>query len=150
MQRHVPFVSHAIGNGALEFRGQREHGAKHFTRRREVIICNPFSQLQKLLIKHWRGVEHAENILRLNFWCAIVQRNDHARHALLAKRHQNAPTNHWLHPFRDAVGEGNIERHRKRYVTKFWHASLILDRNKSRGQRSNVPRGTSSTYSYKI
>src|SRR6202035_56116 len=147
MQRHLPFVSYAIGNGSFEFGGQREHGAKHFARRREGVIRNPFSQLQKLRIEYRCSIEHAENILRLHFWRAIVQPDDHAGHALLAKRNQDAPANHGLHPFRDAVSEGSIERHWKRDVAEVWHASLILDRNKLRWRRSNVPRGTLTHYS---
>ena len=114
-------ICDAIADRALELRAQRQHGAKHFAQRSQIVVRNPRAQLHELLIQHWRGVQHAEDIFRLNFGRAIMQHSDDARHALLAKGHEHAAAHHRLHPVRDAVGKGHIERHGEGDVTKFRH-----------------------------
>ena len=89
---------------------------------REIVVGNPFPQPHKLLIEHGRGVEDAEDILRLHLGRAIMQRGDHAGHALLAKRNQDAPADHRLHPVWNVIGEGGVEWDGERDVAEVRHA----------------------------
>jgi len=126
VQRHLSLVRDAIADGPFEFRSQRQHGAKHFAKRREIVVRDPLSKLDKLFIEYGTSIEHAEDIFDLHLWRTIMQRGDHSRHALLAKRYQHAPTCHGLHPVRDAVGERSVQRHGERDVTEFGHRETGL------------------------
>ena len=93
-----PSLGDAIANRPFELRGQRQHGAKHFAEWREIVVGNPFPQSHKLFIEHGRGVETLSTFFALHLGRAVMQRSDHARHALLAKRNQHASADDRLHP----------------------------------------------------
>src|SRR5229473_8656290 len=95
MQRHLSFFSNAIADGALELSAQREHGSEDIADGGEIIIGDPATEAQQLLIEHWRKIQHAEEGLGLNRRLAIMYLDDNARHALLTKRHQHTPANDW-------------------------------------------------------
>ena len=57
MQRHPPLIGDAIRDRPLEFRGERQHGAKHFAERREIVIGNPLPKFQQMFIENRREVE---------------------------------------------------------------------------------------------
>jgi hypothetical protein len=121
VQRHLSFVGYVVADRALEFRAQRQHGAKDFTQRRQIIIGNPFAQMDKLVIEYRRSIEHAENVLCLHPGRAIMLCSNHARHALLAERHQNSSADHRLHAVRDAVGKRGVQRNGQGDVAEFRH-----------------------------
>ncbi len=56
-------VGDAIGDGPLELRRERQHCAKNFPYRREIVIGNPSAQLQQLFVKNRREVERFDDLL---------------------------------------------------------------------------------------
>ena len=64
-QRHPTLISNAVRDGALEFRRKRQHGSKRLADGREVVIGNPLSKFQQLLVKDGRKVERFNNIFYL-------------------------------------------------------------------------------------
>ena len=89
--------------------------------RSEIVVGDPAAEAQQLLIEHRRGVEHAEDILGGDRRLAVVQFDDDARHALLAKRHQHAPAHDRRGIRRDTVGEDHVQRHGQGNVAEFGH-----------------------------
>ena len=116
-----PSFGDAIANRSFELRGQRQHGAKHFAERRQIVVRNPFAQPKELLIEHRRSIKHTENVFGLHFRRTIMKDGDDSRHALLAEWNQDAPADHGLHPVGDAIGERKVERHREGDVAEFRH-----------------------------
>ena len=111
MQRHPPLIRDAIHDRAFKFGGERQHGAKHFTHRREIVIGNPLPKFQQLFIENRREVERLDDFFRLHLRRTVMQLNHNTRQPLLPKRHQHAPANYRFHPRRNRVGEHHVERH---------------------------------------
>ncbi len=131
----MPFLRDAVANCFFEFRAQRQHGPEHFADRSEVVVGNPLAQAYQLGIEHRRRIEHADDILGLNFRLLIMQRCDDSRHALLPERHKHASADHRLHPLGNSVGEDDVERHRQSYVAEFRHegwAGIFAGRRSNR------------------
>ena len=59
-------VGNFIGDGALELRRQRQHGAKHFSKGGKVVVGNPFAETEQLLIEHRRLVQDPQDIFGLH------------------------------------------------------------------------------------
>jgi hypothetical protein len=131
MQRHVALFGDAVTNRPFEFRSQRQHGADNFADGSKIIVGNPLAQPDQRLVKHGRGIEHADYVFGLNFGLVIVQSGDDSRHALLAEGHEHASTHNRLHPIGHNVGEDEIERHRQSYVAEFRHGKCRRERPRS-------------------
>jgi len=77
-------------------------------------------------IENRREVERLDDSLNLYLRIAvprqtIMQLDRNSRHALLAERHQHAPSHHRLHAWRDGVGEDHVERYGKGDVAEERH-----------------------------
>ena len=69
----MPLFGDAIADCPLEFSGQRQHGAKNFADRGEVVVRDPLAKTNQLLIEHGCGVEHADEVFRGHIWLAVMQ-----------------------------------------------------------------------------
>ena len=121
VQRHLTMLGQAIADRTLELGVQREHGAKHFADRGEVVIGDPAAELEQLLVEHGRWVENGEDAFCGDGGLAVVQIDDDARHALLAKRDQHAAADDGRGVRGDTVGEDHVERHGHGDVAEFGH-----------------------------
>src|ERR1039458_51272 len=121
MPWELAFFGDAVGDAAFEFRVQRQHGAKSFAERSEIVVGNPAPGAQKLLIEHWSDVEHTQDDLSCDRWFAVVQFNHDAGKALLAERHEHAAADHGSGLGRDTVGEDHVERHGQGNVAVLGH-----------------------------
>src|SRR5207302_10585460 len=66
-------------------------------------------------------VEHADDIFSCDLRLAVVQFDDDARHALLAKRHQHASAHDGCGVCRNTVGEDHVQGDGNGYVAEFGH-----------------------------
>src|SRR6266850_4468830 len=105
MQRRLPFFSDAVADGAFELRAQREHGSEDFADGSQIVVGDPATEAQQLLIEHRRRIQHAENGLSLDRRLAIMYVDDDARHALLPKRYQHTPADDWRGVRRNTVSK---------------------------------------------
>ena len=121
MQGHLAFRRESIADRALELGVQRQHGAEDFANRGEIVVGDPVAELQQLRVKHRSGIERGENVFRGDGRLAVVQFNDNARHALLAKRNQHAAADYGRGFRRDAVGEDHVQRDGHGNVAEFRH-----------------------------
>ena len=113
--------SDAVPDGALEFSHQRQHGAADFAKRRKIVVGDPASEANKQFIQDRLWVEHTDDVFGCDCWLAVVQFDDDARHALLAKRHQHASAHDGRGVCRDTVGEDHVQGDWKGYVAEFGH-----------------------------
>src|SRR5579864_4929079 len=126
MKREMALLGDAIGDGALEFGTEREHGAENFAQRSEVVIGDPLAETHELPVEHGRGIEHADDVLGLYGGFAVMQVDDDAAHALLPERHQYTASDGRLHTVRNAVGEGRVQRNWQGYITELGSGSQTL------------------------
>src|SRR5438445_10967369 len=104
MKRHMSCFCDAIRNGSLEFRAERQHGAKHLTEWCEVVVGDPLAEAHQRRVEHRLGIERLDNIFGLNLRLVIVQAYDDSGKALLAEGDENSSTDDGLHAIRDAIG----------------------------------------------
>jgi|ERR1051325_8512301 len=71
-------VSEAIAAGAAELGAERQHGAEHFSKRRNVIVGNPAAEIEELIVENRRGVQNCRYVLGCDLRLSVVQRNDNA------------------------------------------------------------------------
>ena len=121
MQRQLAFFGDAVSDGAFELGIERQHGAEYFAERGEIVVRDPAAEAQQLIVEHRRGVEHAEDGFSRDRGLAIVQFNDDAGHALLAKGHEHASADHGSGIGGDTVGENHVERHGQGNVAELGH-----------------------------
>ncbi len=117
----MALLGDAVSDDALELRAERKHGAEHFSDGGEVVVGNPTSQTQELIIEDRSSVENAQNILSSDRRLAVVKVNDDASEALLAERNEDASADDWRSFCGDTVSEDHVERHGQGYVAKFGH-----------------------------
>ena len=117
----MSIVGEAIGDRALELGAQRQHGAKHFSERGEIVVGDPAAETKELFVEDRRGVEYAENVFDGDGWLAVVQFDDDARHALLAEWDQHASAHDGRGVRGDTVGEDHVERDGDGDVAEFGH-----------------------------
>src|SRR5690349_25151354 len=121
MQRTLAVLGDAISDGALEFSHQGQHGTADFTERREIVVGDPAGEAKKQFIQGRLGVKHADDVLGCDCRLAVVQLDDDARYALLAKRHQHASAHDGCGIHRDTVSEDHVQGDGKGYVAEFGH-----------------------------
>ena len=121
MQSHLAVFGETIADGAFELGVQREHGAEYFAERGEIVVGNPATEMQQLVIEHGGCVEDGQNSLGGDGRFAVVQFDDDAHHALLAKWDEHASADDRRGVRGDAVGEDHVQRHGDGDVTEFGH-----------------------------
>src|ERR1700676_2233089 len=100
MECFASFLGDAITDGSLKFSAEREHAAKHFAERSEIIIGDPFAQPHQLLVKNRLRVQCAYEVFGRNTGLAIMKFDDDSREPLLAERDEHAASHNWMNVFR--------------------------------------------------
>ena len=93
MQCSNSFVCDVVADDAPKLRRQRQHGAKYFADRRDVVLRDPAAQLHQLRGQCGRRVEYLAQAPGLELRLAIMQLGDNAAQPLLAEGHDDATAN---------------------------------------------------------
>ena len=117
----------------LEFRSQRQHAAKYFSQRREIVVGNPPAELQQLIVENWRTIERADDVFGLNLGLAVVQLDNNTRHTALPEWNQHPAAHGGLYPVCDAIGERHVQRDGQGNVAEFRHSVARIDQSLTRG-----------------
>src|SRR5260370_206596 len=105
----------------FQFRHRRQHRAKHFAHRRQVIPRDPVRQLDQFRRQRRNKIQHARELANLRSGRrALRQFHNDAHHRLLPERHKDAaPRLHRsIHRFRHRVRERLSQRHGQRDIAK--------------------------------
>ena len=100
---------------------KREHRAKNVADRSEVVVGDPASEAQQLIVEDRRGIDHAKTFFVVTDGLRSCSSDDDAGDALLAKRNEDASAHDGRGIRGDTVGEDHVERNRESYVAELGH-----------------------------
>src|SRR5262249_34629317 len=120
MERHFSRLSDGICPGPFHLRREWQHGAQYLADGSEIVVRDPFAQLEQVLIEHRRGIKYRMDTLGFDRRRGIVQRRNNPGQALSTEGYQDASANNRSHTV-NTVGEYHVQGHRQCYITEFRH-----------------------------
>src|SRR5579862_357701 len=118
MKSHAALGGNLINDRMSKLGAERQHRSENFADWSEIVVSNPTSKTQELLIKNRSCIKNVEDRFCLDRRFAFVQLDDNATQALLAERHKHASAHDWSQFRRHAVSKYHVERHGESNIAK--------------------------------